>query len=93
MACLAPETKMKNNKLQEVYNALQAHVNYSSVTFLNLLLLPPYAILSNDSFCERTWNTYFILYILLDSTIIGRVTANYCGPVTVPTPLRDRTPL
>ena len=54
MACLAPETKMKNNKLQEVYNALQTHVNYSSVTFLNLLLLPPYAILSNDSFSERT---------------------------------------
>ena len=33
MACLAPETKMKSNKLWEVYNALQAHVNYSSVTF------------------------------------------------------------
>ena len=62
MACLAPETKMKNNKLQQVYNALQAHVNYSSVTFFNLLLLPPFAILSNDSFSER--NLKYLLYFI-----------------------------
>ena len=65
MACLAPETKMKNNTLQEVNNAVQVHVNYSLVTFFNRVLLPPFAILSNDSFSERNLKQlfYFIYFI------------------------------
>ena len=39
---------------------------------------------------------YLFYFILLDSPIVGRVTAqhdaNHCGHVTVPPPMRDRPP-